>query len=132
MTVVTAEGHSCAGRRHLACCSALLCLLQNIERLCCGMMFDTRGVKRAAGIKVAESSTELLLASQMEKLPIGALSCGRLDKFHSGSIAALASPLQPAACSAQLHLRRSCNNWPSLYCVATRLPCCCTLLPCSG
>lgn len=55
-------------------------VLQNIDRLCCGMMFDTRGAKRAAGLKVAESSTELLLASQMGKLPIGepdtaAMSC---------------------------------------------------------
>jgi hypothetical protein len=51
----------------------VLCLLQNIERLCCGMMFDSRGAKRAAGLKVAESETELLLASQMGKLPIGGL-----------------------------------------------------------
>lgn len=45
--------------------------VQNVDRLCCGMMFDTRGAKRAAGLKVAESSTELLLASQMGKLPVG-------------------------------------------------------------
>jgi hypothetical protein len=51
-------------------CLGVLCL-QNIERLCCGMMFDTRGAKRAAGLKVAESSTELMLASQMGKLPVG-------------------------------------------------------------
>lgn len=101
--MVKAEESSCAGQHHHTCCSALLCPLQNIERLCCGMMFDTRGAKRAAGIKLAESSTELLLASQMGKLPIGALSCGRLDKSHNDSTAACASPLQPAACAAQLH-----------------------------
>lgn len=44
---------------------------QNVDRLCCGMMFDTRGAQRAAGLKVAESSTELVLASQMGKLPVG-------------------------------------------------------------
>lgn len=47
---------------------------QNIDSLCCGMMFDSRGAKRAAGLKVAEASTELLLASQMGKLPIGGWS----------------------------------------------------------
>jgi hypothetical protein len=35
------------------------------------MMFDSRGAKRAAGLKVAESETEVLLASQMGKLPVG-------------------------------------------------------------
>lgn len=34
-------------------------------------MFDTRGAVRAAGLKVAEATTELLLASQMGKLPVG-------------------------------------------------------------
>lgn len=43
---------------------------KHVDRLCCGMMFDTRGAKRAAGLKVAEASTELLLASQMGKLPV--------------------------------------------------------------
>jgi hypothetical protein len=52
------------------CCFCVL-YMQNIDRLCCGMMFDTRGAKRAAGLKVAESSTELMLASQMGKLPVG-------------------------------------------------------------
>jgi hypothetical protein len=50
--------------------------LQGIDRLCCGMMFDTRGAVRAAGTKVAEVSTELLLASHMGKLPIGVCGVG--------------------------------------------------------
>lgn len=45
--------------------------MQGVEALCCGMMFDTRGAKKAAGLKVAESTTALSLASQMGKLPIG-------------------------------------------------------------
>ena len=51
------------------------------------MMFDTRGAKRAAGLKLAESSTELVLASQMGKLPVGELeqSIGQSGMLmHSG------------------------------------------------
>lgn len=67
---------SCSDCKHTAvliwiCAAMLCCVVQNIDRLCCGMMFDSRGAKRAAGLKVAESETELLLASQMGKLPVG-------------------------------------------------------------
>lgn len=50
--------------------SHLLPDLQGISGLCCGMMFDSRGAKQAAGLKVAEMATALSMASQMGKLPI--------------------------------------------------------------
>jgi D-lactate dehydrogenase len=34
------------------------------------MMFDSRGAKQAAGLKVTEMATALSMASQMGKLPI--------------------------------------------------------------
>eukprot|EP00878_Enallax_costatus_P006622 GHUV01006940.1.p1 GENE.GHUV01006940.1~~GHUV01006940.1.p1 ORF type:complete len:990 (+),score=266.56 GHUV01006940.1:206-3175(+) len=43
---------------------------EGISGLCCGMMFDSRGAKKAAGMKTAEAITALSLASQMGKLPI--------------------------------------------------------------
>lgn len=72
------EARDCSSSTYLDmsfCVPAATCWLpvaaQNVDKLCCGMMFDTRGAKRAAGLKVAESSTELVLASQMGKLPVG-------------------------------------------------------------
>ncbi len=43
---------------------------QNIERLCCGMMFDSRGAQSAARAKTEETTQALLAASEMGKLPI--------------------------------------------------------------
>eukprot|EP00775_Hariotina_reticulata_P013456 gene13456-13582_t len=43
---------------------------EGVSGLCCGMMFDSRGAKQAAGLKVAEMGTALSMASQMGKLPI--------------------------------------------------------------
>lgn len=65
-------------------------VVQNVDRLCCGMMFDTRGAKRAAGLKVAEASTELLLASQMGKLPVGKSLHAALPTWQNSILVAVA------------------------------------------
>eukprot|EP00879_Flechtneria_rotunda_P006313 GHRR01006635.1.p1 GENE.GHRR01006635.1~~GHRR01006635.1.p1 ORF type:complete len:789 (+),score=273.08 GHRR01006635.1:1646-4012(+) len=43
---------------------------EDVSGLCCGMMFDSRGGKKAAGLKSSELITALSQASQMGKLPI--------------------------------------------------------------
>lgn len=43
---------------------------EGVSSLCCGMLFDSRGLKPAAGIKLAELQTALLVASENGKLPV--------------------------------------------------------------
>ncbi|WIA33444.1 hypothetical protein OEZ86_006576 [Tetradesmus obliquus] len=59
---------------------------QGVSGLCCGMMFDSRGAKKAAGLKAAEAITALSLASQMGKLPIVIDNSPCLAQFKSAGL----------------------------------------------
>ncbi|KAF6261185.1 glycolate dehydrogenase [Scenedesmus sp. NREL 46B-D3] len=59
---------------------------QGVSELCCGMMFDSRGAKKAAGFKCAEAITALSMASQMGKLPIVIDNSPCLAQFKSAGL----------------------------------------------